>query len=56
MIQNATAVRELGGVQTDVLLQAFSDRIVVLVTQLGKVGSLVRFPRSLSTRAVLTPP
>lgn len=41
MLQSATIVRELEGVSTDVLLQSFSDRILVLVTQLGKVGSLV---------------
>ena len=41
MLQTANIARELVGVQTDVLLQAFADRIVVLVTQLGKVGSLV---------------
>ena len=41
MLQTATLVRELEGIQTDVLLQAFADRILVLVTQLGKVGSLV---------------
>ena len=47
MLQSATSVRELEGIQTDVLLQAFADRIVVLVTQLGKVGSLVRsYPRA----------
>lgn len=41
MLPNATLVKELEGVQTDVLLQAYADRILVLVTQLGKVGSLV---------------
>lgn len=41
MLQTANIARELEGIQTDVLLQAFADRIVVLVTQLGKVGSLV---------------
>ena len=41
MLQTAICTRILEGVQTDILLQAFADRIVVLVTQLGKVGSLV---------------
>lgn len=44
MLQSATTARELEGVQTDLLIQAFADRVVVLVTQLGKVGSLVRLP------------
>ncbi|KIY48265.1 hypothetical protein FISHEDRAFT_43754 [Fistulina hepatica ATCC 64428] len=29
------------GIETDVLVQRFADRVLVLVTQLGKVGSLV---------------
>ena len=41
MLQTAVCTRILEGVQTDILLQAFADRVVVLVTQLGKVGSLV---------------
>ncbi|TFK92311.1 hypothetical protein K466DRAFT_573158 [Polyporus arcularius HHB13444] len=42
MLQTANIAREIEGVQTDVLLQAFADRILVLVTQLGKVGSLIQ--------------
>ncbi|KAF7304822.1 hypothetical protein MKEN_01196300 [Mycena kentingensis (nom. inval.)] len=34
--------KQLDGIQTDVLLQLFSDRILVLVTQLGKVGNLIQ--------------
>ncbi|KAH9857141.1 hypothetical protein C2E23DRAFT_806682 [Lenzites betulinus] len=41
MPQSSTIARELDGVPTDVLLQFFADRVVVLVTQLGKVGSLI---------------
>ena len=33
---------DVESVPTDVVLQVFADRIVVLVTQLGKVGTLVR--------------
>lgn len=33
--------KEIHGVATDIVIQAFSDRILVLVTQLGKVGNLV---------------
>lgn len=43
MLQTANIAREIEGVQTDVLLQAFADRVLILVTQLGKVGSLVSF-------------
>lgn len=34
--------RELEGRDTQVFMQSFADRILVLVTQLGKVGNLVR--------------
>lgn len=34
--------RELGGKHTQVFMQSFADRILVLVTQMGKVGNLVR--------------
>lgn len=33
--------RELEGNNTEVVIQTYSDRILVLVTQLGKVGNLV---------------
>lgn len=43
MLQNAQLSRNINGVHTDVVLQTFSDRIIVLVTQVGKVGNLVSF-------------
>lgn len=33
--------KELEGNSTELLIQTFADRILVLVTQLGKVGNLV---------------
>jgi hypothetical protein len=33
--------RTVEGVETEVIIQLFADSILVLVTQLGKVGSLV---------------
>lgn len=41
MLPSANIARELDGAQTEVLLQAFADRILVLITQVGKVGTLV---------------
>lgn len=41
MLASTQMARELDGERTEVLLQAFSDRILVLVTQVGKVGNLV---------------
>ncbi|KAK0562777.1 hypothetical protein OC861_005134 [Tilletia horrida] len=35
-------VRLVAGVKTEVLVQAFTDRILVLVTQLGRVGCLIQ--------------
>ncbi|KAJ6547640.1 hypothetical protein B0H19DRAFT_1166710 [Mycena capillaripes] len=34
--------RELQGNTTEILVQTFADRILVLVTQLGKVGNLIQ--------------
>ena len=39
------AVQDFDGVPTELLIQKFDDRILVLVTQVGKVGSLVRLER-----------
>ncbi|KAG1891107.1 hypothetical protein F4604DRAFT_1642708 [Suillus subluteus] len=33
---------ELGGVPTEIMVQGFADRILVLVTQMGKVGNLIQ--------------
>lgn len=44
MLQNAQLARTINDVHTDVVLQAFADRIIVLVTQVGKVGNLVSSP------------
>ncbi|KAI0372919.1 hypothetical protein BV20DRAFT_1014125 [Pilatotrama ljubarskyi] len=55
MLQTSTAARDIDGVQTDVLIQAFADRVLVLVTQLGKVGSLIQASMP-STMPLLPPP
>ena len=34
--------RSLEEVQTEILIQTFADRVLLLITQVGKVGSLVR--------------
>jgi proteasome assembly chaperone 3 len=36
--------REINGIATEVVVQNYADRVLVLVTQLGKVGNLVRAP------------
>ncbi|TFK76277.1 hypothetical protein BDN72DRAFT_830826 [Pluteus cervinus] len=37
-----TANRDIQGHSTEILVQTFADRIMVLVTQLGKVGNLIQ--------------
>ncbi|KAF8921211.1 hypothetical protein CPB85DRAFT_1381706 [Mucidula mucida] len=34
--------KDLNGINTEVVIQTFADRILVLVTQLGKVGNLIQ--------------
>ena len=41
MLQTSQVQKEINSVNTEILVQRFADRILVLVTQLGKVGSLV---------------
>ncbi|KAI0345161.1 hypothetical protein BDW22DRAFT_1354053 [Trametopsis cervina] len=42
MLATSQLTRELEGIHTDVILQVFGDQILVLITQLGKVGSLIQ--------------
>ncbi len=43
MIQPVVLVeRDIESVHTQVIIQTFSDRVLVIVTQLQKVGTLVR--------------
>ncbi|KAI6028701.1 hypothetical protein F5J12DRAFT_807098 [Pisolithus orientalis] len=42
MLNSSQACIEINGIQTDLLIQPFADRIFVQVTQLGKVGNLVQ--------------
>ncbi|GAA5950786.1 hypothetical protein JCM21900_002017 [Sporobolomyces salmonicolor] len=41
-IPTAQRVRIVNGIQTDVLVQSFADRILVLVTQLGRIGCMIQ--------------
>ncbi|KAI0065402.1 hypothetical protein BV25DRAFT_1798433 [Artomyces pyxidatus] len=42
MFQSAQTERVLNSVRTEVLIQGFADRFLVLVTQVGKVGNLIQ--------------
>ncbi|KAK2466857.1 hypothetical protein APHAL10511_001115 [Amanita phalloides] len=50
----ATQTRELEGISTTVVVQSFADRVLVLVTQLGKVGNLIQ--ASLPATTLVNPP
>jgi len=41
--------RDIDSVHTQVIIQTFSDRVLVIVTQLQKVGALVRSLQLYST-------
>jgi hypothetical protein len=41
-IPTFTLTRTLAGVQTDLLIQSYEDRVFVMITQLGRMGFLVR--------------
>ncbi|OCH92235.1 hypothetical protein OBBRIDRAFT_773709 [Obba rivulosa] len=56
MLSSSQTTRDLDGVPTDVLLQAFADRVLVLVTQLGKVGNLIQATIPATTDLLPPPP
>jgi len=41
-VMSVQLTQEIEGVQTELLIQRYVDRLMVIVTQLGKVGMLVR--------------
>jgi len=41
MQPSSQLTRSLDGIETELLVQSFSDRVLVLITQVGKVGNLV---------------
>lgn len=48
MLAQKQSSKVINDIKTEVVLQPFADRILILITQLGKVGNLVRL-RKLST-------
>ncbi|KAH9935020.1 uncharacterized protein B0H18DRAFT_979432 [Fomitopsis serialis] len=56
MLPSSQIARELDGAHTDVLLQAFADRILVLITQIGKVGTLIQATIPATTALDPAPP
>ena len=50
MLQISQKSKILDNIETNVVIQAFADRILVVVTQLGKVGTLVRTKLHMETK------
>lgn len=44
--------REINGITTNLVVHSFADRIIILITQLGKVGCLVGHPHLMSEMCV----
>ncbi|KIM87168.1 hypothetical protein PILCRDRAFT_815633 [Piloderma croceum F 1598] len=42
MLTSRQISRNLNGIPTEIVMQAFADRILVLITQMGKVGTLIQ--------------
>lgn len=42
MLTKKQGSKFINGAKTEVILLPFADRILILITQLGKVGNLVR--------------
>lgn len=42
-LQNKQAAISVNGVHTEILLTGFADKIFIVITQYGKIGSLVSF-------------
>ncbi|BGP39067.1 hypothetical protein JCM10449v2_003005 [Rhodotorula kratochvilovae] len=55
-IPTAQRARRINGVQTDVLVQLYADRVLVLVTQLGRIGCMIQVTPPPSALPSLPPP
>ncbi|GAA5974675.1 hypothetical protein JCM5350_001242 [Sporobolomyces pararoseus] len=55
-VPTAQRVRSIHSIQTDLLIQSFNDRILVILTQLGRIGCLIQvLPPPSSLPAALPP-
>ena len=50
MNPSSRAAQILEGVETEVVIQRYADRILVLVSQIGKIGNLVRRKSCIQSR------
>jgi hypothetical protein len=51
MMSLRQSTKDITGVRTEIVFQPFADRMLLLVTQLGKVGNLVRLLGKLNRRS-----
>lgn len=54
MTSTKQLVRDIEEVNTEIVLQRFADCTLLLITQLGKVGNLVRFRPNLILQDIIT--
>ncbi|GAA5889658.1 hypothetical protein JCM8208_001089 [Rhodotorula glutinis] len=55
-IPTAQRARKVNGIHTDVVLQVFQDRVLVIVTQLGRIGAMIQVTAPPSALTALPPP
>ncbi|BGP69585.1 hypothetical protein NBRC10513v2_002929 [Rhodotorula toruloides] len=55
VIPTAQRARSIDGQQTDVLVQLFADRVIVVVTQMGRIGCMIQVSPPLSSLSMLPP-
>ncbi|GAA5841345.1 hypothetical protein JCM9279_000621 [Rhodotorula babjevae] len=55
-IPTAQRARKVNGNHTDVVLQVFQDRVLVIVTQLGRIGAMIQVTAPPSALTALQPP
>ncbi|GAA5923493.1 hypothetical protein JCM3775_000405 [Rhodotorula graminis] len=55
-IPTAQRARKVNGIHTDVVVQIFQDRVLVIVTQLGRIGAMIQVTAPPSALTALPPP
>ncbi|CAO0802744.1 unnamed protein product [Mucor circinelloides] len=54
-LQNKQAAITINGVHTEILLSGYADKIFVVITQYGKIGSLIQTTLDISPQLAMNP-
>ncbi|OAD03511.1 hypothetical protein MUCCIDRAFT_124487, partial [Mucor lusitanicus CBS 277.49] len=54
-LQNKQAAITINGVHTEILLTGYADKIFVVITQYGKIGSLIQTTLDISPQLAMNP-